>query len=69
MRARFFEIHRDMIGDFFTKADEANLDVELIQVNKEDDELVVEIKYEDEERDDVMNLIEMLDDYVRTARK
>ena len=62
MRTREFEVPRDIVGDFFSQADEADLDIEMQQVN-EDGELVVEIKYEDRERNAVMNLIEMVDDY------
>ena len=42
--------------------EETDLTYELIEVN-EDDELVVDIEYDSNERDDVMNLIELLDDY------
>jgi hypothetical protein len=62
MRTRQFEIPQELIADFFTTAEQEDLEIELIEVN-EDDELVVEIRYDNEERDSVMNLVELLDDY------
>jgi hypothetical protein len=62
MRTRQFEIPQELIADFFTTAEQEDLEIELIEVN-EDDELVVEIQYDNSERDSVMNLVELLDDY------
>lgn len=61
-KTRQFEIPKDFIGSFLGALEETDLVYDLIEVN-EDDELVVEIEYDSKERDDVMNLIELLDDY------
>lgn len=61
-KTRQFEVPKDFIGSFFGALEETDLVYDLIEVN-EDDELVVEIEYDSKERDDVMNLIELLDDY------
>lgn len=61
-KTRQFEIPKDYIGTFFTALDDTDLNYELIEVN-EDDELVIDIEYDSNERDDVMNLIELLDEY------
>lgn len=61
-KTRQFEIPKDFIGNFFGALNDTDLAYELVEVN-EDDELVVEVEYDSNERDDVMNLIELLDDY------
>lgn len=61
-KTRRFEIPKDFIGSFFGALEETDLAYDLIEVN-EDDELVVEIEYDSKERNAVMNLIELLDDY------
>ncbi len=61
-KTRQFEIPKDFIGSFFGALEETDLAYELIEVN-EDDELVVDIEYDSNERGDIMNLIELLDDY------
>lgn len=61
-KTRQFEIPKDIIRNFFGALEETDLVYDLIEVN-EDDELVVEIEYDSKERYDVMNLIELLDDY------
>lgn len=62
MRTRIFEVPKDMIPDFFTAASEADLETELLEIS-EDEELVVEVSYNQDDRDEVLNLIELLDDY------
>ncbi len=61
-KTRQFEIPRNFIGTFFGALDETDLAYELIELT-EDEELVIEVEYDEKERDDVMNLIEVLDDY------
>jgi len=61
-KTRQFEIPKDFIGTFFGALENTDLAYELIETN-EDNELVVEVEYDSNERDDVMNLIELLDDY------
>ncbi|MDP1800430.1 MAG: hypothetical protein Q8L81_03710 [Bacteroidota bacterium] len=61
-KTRQFKIPKDFIGNFFGALNDTDLAYELVEVN-EDDELVVEVEYDSSERDDVMNLIELLDEY------
>lgn len=61
-KTRQFDIPRNFIGTFFGALDETDLAYELIELT-EDEELVIEVEYDEKERDDVMNLIEVLDDY------
>ena len=61
-KTRQFEIPKDFIGIFFGALENTELAYELVEVN-EDDELVVEVEYDSNERDEVMNLIELLDNY------
>ena len=69
MRTRKFEIPQNIIPEFFQYAEKTELEVELIGVNQgeddDEDTLEVEITYEDRERKEVMNLIELIDDYLR----
>ena len=62
-KTRLFEVPKDFIGSFFTALEETDLTSELIEVS-EDDEIIVEIEYVEQQRDDVMNLIELLDEYL-----
>lgn len=61
-KTRQFEIPKDYIGSFFGALEDTDLAYELIEIN-EDDELVIEVEYDSNGRDDVMNLIELLDEY------
>lgn len=61
-KTRQFEIPRDFIGTFFGALDQTDLAYELIEIT-EDEELVIELEYDEKERDEVMNLIELLDEY------
>ncbi len=61
-KTRQFEIPRDFIGTFFGALDQTDLAYELIEIT-EDEELVIEVEYNDKERDEVMNLIEVLDEF------
>ena len=67
MRTRTFQIPQGIIPEFFQYAEQTELDVELIAVNEGEDEdtLEVDITYDDRERKEVMNLIELIDDYLR----
>lgn len=61
-KTRQFEIPKDFIGNFFGALENTDLAYELVEVN-DDEGLVIEVEYNSNERDDVMNLIELLDDY------
>lgn len=61
-KTRQFEIPKDFLGSFFGALEQTELAYELIEVT-EDDELIDGIEYDSNEREDVMNLIELLDEY------
>lgn len=69
MRTRTFEVPQNIIPEFFQYAEKTELGVELMRVIEGEDDnedcLEVEITYEDRERKEVMNLIELIDDYFR----
>lgn len=62
MRTKQIDIPCELIVEIFAKLEEAELEIELIEVNS-NGELVVEIEYETEDREQVMSLIEIIDDY------
>lgn len=51
------------IGTFFSHLEETSLDYNIIEYDMEEDELIVGVEYSPDERDEVMNLIELLDEY------
>ena len=60
MRTRQFSLAPELIAEFFQQAEENELDVQLLEVNDEG-ELEVEINYEDEECETILNLIELVE--------
>ncbi|MEI7594418.1 MAG: hypothetical protein WCK02_01625 [Bacteroidota bacterium] len=62
MKKRKFEVPKPAIGTFFSNIEEMDLDYELLSV-LEDDAIEVEVSYKDKNRDEVMTLIEIIDDY------
>lgn len=63
-KVRTFEIPKEFIGTFFSQLEDSDLEYALIEIDEENEELIIEISYSQEEREDVMNLIELLDEYV-----
>lgn len=63
IKTRTFEIPKALLGMFFTKLEENELDYELIDVNQEEEELEITISYATHQKDEVMDLIELIDDY------
>jgi hypothetical protein len=61
-KSRTFEIPKEMISTFFTNLEETELEYELKEVD-EDGDLVIEIDYSENEKGEVMDLIELLDEY------
>lgn len=61
-KSRTFEIPKEMIGTFFTNLEETELEYELKEVD-EDGDLIIEIDYSESEKGEVMDLIELLDEY------
>jgi hypothetical protein len=60
-RTRWFNVPKEMLGQFFSYIDERELEFEV--TNFEEGHLVVEVNYDQDSREDVMTLIELLDDY------
>lgn len=63
-KTRTFEIPKEFIGTFFSHLEDSDLNYELIEVDQDNDELILEVEYTTSQRDEVMNLIELLDDYL-----
>lgn len=63
IKTRTFEIPKALLGTFFTQLETNELDYELIDVNQDDDELEITISYIEHQKSDVMDLIELIDDY------
>lgn len=68
MRTKQFEVPKEMIALFFDQADESELETELVQVNEEE-ELVVDVHYDTNEKEEVMSLVELLEDYNNEAEE
>ncbi len=60
MKTRTFEVPVDQMVDFAGILDEHNLN-NTIQGTNDDDEIVVEVYYEPDDRDGVFELFELLD--------
>lgn len=68
MRTIQFEVPKEMIALFFDQADESELETELVEVNEEE-ELVVDVHYETTEKEEVMSLVELLEDYYNESEE
>lgn len=53
---------QELLGQFFTMVDESAVGSEVEELT-EDGELVVRIDYDDDDREDVMTMIELIDEY------
>jgi hypothetical protein len=51
-----------MIAPFFAHVDENDIETNIIELY-DDDSLDVEVSYDEDQRDEVMTLIEMLDEF------
>jgi hypothetical protein len=63
IKNRTFEVPIELIGTFFTQVEENELDYELIDVNQDDDMLEITLSYTESQKGNVMDLIELIDDY------
>ncbi len=63
IKTRTFEIPKALLGEFFTQLETNELDYELIDVNQDDDELEITVTYTEHQKGNVMDLIELIDDY------
>jgi len=57
-KAKTFTVPKDFLLRFFQEVEDNDLDHELLEVD-EDGDLCVKIKYSTDERDSVMNLVEL----------
>lgn len=62
MKTRSFQVPRAMIAPFFAHVDENDIETNIIELY-DDDSLDVEVSYDEDQRDEVMTLIEMLDEF------
>ncbi len=62
LKSRRFEVPQELLGQFFTMVDESAVGSEVEELT-EDGELVVRIDYDDDDREDVMTMIELIDEY------
>lgn len=61
MRTKTFIVPKNLIALFFDQVDDSNLETTLTEIT-EDQELVVDLHYDEDQREDVMNLIELVED-------
>lgn len=64
IKTRQFEIPKNFIGAFFNQLEETELNYELIEIDEDHNDLIIEVEYSSDDREDVMNLIELLDEYL-----
>lgn len=61
-KKRTFAIPQDFLASFFQELEEGELDFELTEVD-EDGDLIVKVTYDTSQREQIMNLIELEDEY------
>jgi hypothetical protein len=62
VKNRVFVIPKDFISAFFEKLEDSGLEYKLTEVDKEGD-LCVEVRYSSSEREEVMDLVELEDEF------
>ena len=62
-KPRQFDVPKEFIGTFFTHLENTELDFSIIEYDQDNDELIVYVDYTPDEREEVMDLIELSDDY------
>jgi hypothetical protein len=62
LKSRRFDVSQKLLGQFFTMVDERAVGSEVEELT-EDGKLVVRIDYDDDDREDVMSMIELIDAY------
>jgi len=61
MRTKTFIVPKNLIALFFDQVDDSSLETTLTEITEEE-ELVVDLHYDEGQREDVMNLIELVED-------
>lgn len=64
-RTRSFVVPKEFLSSFFQRLEETELNFELKEVD-EDGDLNIQVHYSSEDRDEVMNLVELEDEYYET---
>lgn len=67
-KKRTFAIPKGFIAVFFDKLEDSGLDYELTEVD-EDGDLCVEVEYTPSDREEVMDLVELEDEYYQSNPK
>lgn len=62
LKSRLFEVPHELFGQFFTMVDHSEVGSELQELTDENS-LIVRIDYDDDDREDVMTMIELIDEY------
>lgn len=62
-RKRKFEVPKEFVKTFLSHVEDTGLEYTLSEVD-EDENLVIYVEYSSEEKDEIMNLIEVLDEYL-----
>lgn len=61
-RKRQFEVPKDFVKTFLDHVDDTGLEYTLSEVD-EDENLIIHVSYSTDEKEEIMNLIELLDEY------
>lgn len=61
-KKRNFEIPKEMVVQFINQLEEVELEYELKEVD-EDGDLVIEVEYSVNQKENIMDLIELIDEY------
>ncbi len=61
MRTKTFLVPKSLIALFFDQVDDSGLETSITELTEEE-ALVVNVHYEESEREEVMNLVELIDD-------
>lgn len=68
MRTKTFEIGGDMIAPFFGFLDSTMLQVNMVEINEEQ-EIVTEIGYTEDDKEAMMDLIELYDELIEAREQ
>ena len=63
LKERTFYVPKGLLGNFFSRLEEAELEFDLIDLDPDEDELEISLSYSQQQRGDVLDLIELIDDY------
>lgn len=61
-KARSFVVPKEFLSSFFQQLEETGLDFELKEVD-EDGDLNIQVHYSSEDREEIMNLVELEDEF------